>query len=136
MGCGCFFVVLVASVVLASAYSFWSTLYLDDHGRLWRGWDVPLSCVSLRMLPEEFPILALALFAPGIWFIISVDHVPGSYSSLRLGVASEYGKLDFSRDVYFRGCNTWFDSGYMLCCSTWWLWMNCTLFPRWGRLES
>ena len=136
MGCSCFFVVLVASVELASAYSFWSTLYLDDRGRLWGGWDVPLSCVTLQMLPEEFPILALALFAPGIWFIISVDLVPGSYSSLRLGVASEYGKLDFSGDVYFRGCNTWFDSGYMLCCSTWWLWTNCTLFPRCGRLES
>ena len=58
------------------------------------------------------------LFAPGIWFIISVDLVPGSHCSLRLGVAVEYGKWDFTGDVHFRGCNAWFDSGYMLCNST------------------
>ena len=53
-----------------------------------------------------------------IWCIISVVLVSGSHCSGRLGVAKEYGKLDFSGDVSFRGCNARFDSGYMLCVST------------------
>ena len=42
--------VLVASVVLASAYSSWSTSYPDDHGSQGEAWTMPSSCVSLRML--------------------------------------------------------------------------------------
>ena len=67
---------------------------------------------------KNFLSFALALFALGIWCIISVDLVPGSHCSGRLGVAEEYRKLDFMGDVSFRGCNAWFDSGYMFCVST------------------
>ena len=49
-----------------------------------------------------FPLsLFLAVFVPGAW-----------------GVAEEFGKFDFSGDVFFCGCNAWFDSGYLLCDST------------------
>ena len=67
---------------------------------------------------ENILSFALALFALGIWCISSVD--PCTWQSLfsASGVAEEYGKLDFTGDVYFRGCNAWFDSGYMLCVST------------------
>ena len=57
----------------------------DDHGILGEAGTGRSSCVSLRLL------FALALFAPGIWFIISVVLVPGSHCSLRLGVAVVYG---------------------------------------------
>ena len=49
-----------------------------------------------------FPLsLFLAVIVPGV-----------------LGIAEEYGNLDFSGDVHFCGCNALFDSGYMLCVST------------------
>ena len=67
----------------------------------------PSSCVSLRLLLEEFRRVflsfVLAQFALGIWYIIS--FATGSYCSAHLGIAEEYGNLDFSGDVYFRWCN-------------------------------
>ena len=67
---------------------------------------------------ENLLSFSLALFALGIWCIISVDFVPGSHCSGRLGVAVGYGKFDFTGDVFFRGCTALFHSGYMLCVST------------------
>ena len=111
--------VLVASVVLASAFSFWSILLPRRSWQPWRGWDGSSSCVSLRLLFEEFPVLCvLAQFACGIWCIISVVLVSGSLCSGRLVVAEEFGKFDFSGDDCFRECTAWFDSGYMFCVST------------------
>ena len=93
-----------------------SPSYPDDHGSLGEAGTGPSSCVSQRMLFEKFPILCAR--AVRTWFIISVDLEPCSHCPLRLGVAVEYGKMDFTGDVYFRGCNAWFDSEYMLCSST------------------
>ena len=45
--------------------------------------------------------LYLAVFVPGVWVLLF-----------------EYGKFDFTGDDCFRGCNTWFDNGYMFCDST------------------
>ena len=108
----------VASVVLASACSFRFTSYQDDHGSLGEAGTGPSSCVAYGCSLKNFLSFAHALFAPGIWFIVSVDLVLGSDCFLRLGLAVEYGKLDLTGDVYFRGCNAWSDSGYMLCNST------------------
>ena len=66
---------------------------------------------------KYFLSFVLALFALGIWCIISVVPASGSHCSGRLGVAYDTG-VDFSGDDYFRGCITWLASGYMLCVST------------------
>ena len=75
------------------------------------------SCVSLRLHLEEFRRVflsfVLAQFALGIWYIISFVLASGSYCAGRLGIAEEYGNLDFSGDVYFRWCNALYNSGYM-----------------------
>ena len=81
----------------------------DDHGSIGEAGTGPRHASAYGCSLKNFLSFALALFAPGIWFIISVDLVP--HCSGRLGVAFEYGKLDFAGDVYFRGCNIWFDSG-------------------------
>ena len=77
----------------------------------------PSSCISLRLLLEEirrdFLSFVLAQFALGIWYIISFVFASGSYCSGRLGIAEEYGNLDFSGDAYFRWCNALYNSGYM-----------------------
>ena len=68
---------------------------------------------------KNFLSYVLAQLALGIWCIISVVPVSGSYCSGRLGVAEEFGKLEFSGDaLFFRGHNTWLDNGCMLCVST------------------
>ena len=109
--------------------------YPDDHGSFGEAGTMPSSCASPRRLLEEFPVLCAR--AVRTWNLVhfSVDFVPGSHCSGRLGVTFENGKLDFTGDVCFRGCNTWFDSGYTATV-LWWLWTNCTHFPRCGRLES
>ena len=57
----------------------------------------PSSCVSLRLLLGEFRSVflsfVLALFALGIWCLISFVPVSGSHCSGRLGIAEEYGKF-------------------------------------------
>ena len=60
---------------------------------------------------KNFLSFAPALFALGIWCTSSVVLVSGSHWVLLLST-------DFTGDVFFRWCNTWFDSGYMLCNST------------------
>ena len=84
MGRGCFFMVLVASVVLASAYSLWSTSYPDDHGSFWETGTGPRHASAYGCFSKNFLSFVLALFALGIWCIISIDLVPGSHCSLRL----------------------------------------------------
>ena len=110
--------VLVASAVLASAFSFWSTLYTNDHGSSWSLGRCPRHASACVCFGKNFLSCVLAWFALGIWYITSVVLVSGSECSGRLGVAEEYGKCDSSGDVYFCGCNTWFDSEYMLCVGT------------------
>ena len=82
----------VASVVLASAYSLWSTLHtvtMAASGRL----DRPSSCVSLRLLLKEFPVLCaravrswnlvhyffvsllLAVLVPGVWVLLMSSKI-------------------------------------------------------------
>ena len=54
------------------------------HRRSWRpfgDWDGPSSCVSPRMLLENFLSFALALFALEIWCFISIILVSGSQCS-------------------------------------------------------
>ena len=76
----------VASVVLSSAYSLWSTLYTETMAAL-GDWDRSSSCVSLRTLLKEFPVLCaravrswnlvhyffesllLAVLVPGVWVL-------------------------------------------------------------------
>ena len=67
---------------------------------------------------KNFLSFVLAQFALGIWCIISVVFVSGSYCSGRLSIAEMCGNLDFSGDVCFRWCNALYNSGYMLCVST------------------
>ena len=86
-------------------------------GGVWLGRG-PRHASAYGCSSKNFLSFALALFALGIWCIVSVDRVPGSHCSGRLGVAFEHGKLDFTGDVCFPGCNTWFDSGYLFCDST------------------
>ena len=91
------------------------------HRRPWQflgDWDGPSSCASLRTLLKEFPVLCAR--AVRTWNLVPCFRCPFFWQSLfgRLGVAEEYGTLVFSGDVYFRWCNAWFDSRYMLCVST------------------
>ena len=62
------------------------------------------SCVSLRMLLEEFRCVflsfVLAQFALGIWYIVSFVLASGSYCSGRLGIAVEYENWIF-REMTF-----------------------------------
>ena len=54
------------------------------HRRSWRpfgDWDGSSSCVSLRMLLENFLSFALALFALEIWCFVSIVLVSGSHCS-------------------------------------------------------
>ena len=87
--------VLVASVVLASAYSSWSTSYPDDHGSLGEAGTGPCHASAYACSWKNFLSFAPALFALGIWCIISVVFVSGSHCSGRLGVASECAKIGF-----------------------------------------
>ena len=82
--------VLVASVVLASAYSFWSTLYTDDHGSLGEAGTGPRHASAYGYFWKNFLSFALALFALEIRCFISVVLVSGSHCSGCLGVAYEY----------------------------------------------
>ena len=88
MGCGCFFMVTVADVVLASAVSLWSTLFQLITASLGEAGTMPSSCASLRLLFEEFPVhcaravrtlnlvhyfsvsLSLAVIVPGVWVLL------------------------------------------------------------------
>ena len=98
--------------------NFWARI--QKSGGLGDGWDAgPSSCVSLCLLSSKnFLSFVLAQFALGIWCIISVVLVSGSYCSGRLSIAEVCGNLDFSGDVCFRWCNALYNSGYMLCVST------------------
>ena len=91
----------VASVVLANAYSFWSTLYTETmaaSGRLGQALVMRQSTVAFESIYFHF---VLAQFALGIWCIISVVPVSGSHCSALLGVAEEYVKMKFSGDAFF-----------------------------------
>ena len=125
--------VLVASVVLASAYSFWS-LYTDDHGSFLETGTGPRHASVYRGFLKFVLSFALARFAREIWSIISVVLVLRSPCSVCLGVAYENRNLDFSGDSVFLG-NAWFDSGYSLC-ESFGFWKYFTHFLHCGRLES
>ena len=90
----------------------------DDHGSLGVAGTGPSSCVSLRVLLKVF--LVLCARAVRTWNLVHYFCVPasGSHCSGRLGVAHEYDDGIFREMPLFRGCNTWLDSGYMLCVST------------------
>ena len=79
--------VLVASLVLASAYSFWSTLVPRRSWQPGGGWDGPSSCVSLRMLLEEFPVLCAR--AVRTWNLVQITW-QSCHCFGRLGFAFEY----------------------------------------------
>ena len=70
--------VLVASVVLASAYSLWSILYTDDHGSFWETGTGPRHASAYGCFWKIFLSFALALFALEIWCFISIVLVSGS----------------------------------------------------------
>ena len=92
--------VLVACVVLESACSFWSTLHTDDHGSFWKTRTGPRHALAYGCFWKNFLSFSLALFALEIWCFISIVLVSGSHCSGRLGVAEEYGNLDF-REMSF-----------------------------------
>ena len=58
-----------ASVVLASAYSFWSTLYTDDHGSLWETGTGPRHASAYVCLWKNFLFYVLAQSALG-WYLV------------------------------------------------------------------
>ena len=100
----------------------------------------PSSCVSLRLLLEEvlrvFLSFVLAQFALGIWYIISFVLASGSHCSGCLGVAEEYDSWILREMTFLRGCNAWYNSGYMFCVSTLVALEEFTQFLRDGRLVS
>ena len=100
----------------------------------------PSSCVSLRLLLEEilrvFLSLMLAQFALGIWYIISFVLASGSHCSGCLGVACVYENCILREMTFLRGCNAWYNSGYMFCDSTLVALEEFRHFLRGGRLVS
>ena len=78
----------------------------------------------------------LALFALGILCIISFVLASGSHCSGRLGIVEEYGNWILREMTFLRGCNAWFNSGYMFCVSTLEALEEFTQFLRDGRLVS
>ena len=89
-----------------------------DHGSFWETVPGPSSCVSLRLLLKEFPVLcarAVRTWNLVLYFrvLVSCSHCSG-----RLGVAFEYENWILREMTFIRGCNAWFFSGYMLCVST------------------
>ena len=97
------------------------------HGSLGEAGTRPRHASAHGGLGKNFLSFALALFALGIWCIISVDPVPDSFCSLRLGVAEEFGKLDFSGSL---SVGAILGSTVDTCSASvlWWLWTNCTHF--------
>ena len=74
-----------------------------DHGSFWEtGTGLHHASAYVRFW-KNFLSYVLAQLAVGIWCIISVVLVSGSYCSGRLGVAEEFGKLEFSGDAFFVG---------------------------------
>ena len=102
--------VLVASVVLANAYSSWSTSYPDDHGSQGEAWTMPSSGVSVRMLLEEFPVQCARVVRT--WNLVHYFPLSLHLAVTVLGVWGLFlgAKWEFTGDDYFRECNTWFDS--------------------------
>ena len=100
----------------------------------------PSSCVSLRLLLEEFLRVflsfVLAQFALGNWYIISFVLASGSHCSGCLGVAYVYVNWILREMTFLRGCNAWYNSGYMFCVSTLVALEECTHFLRGGGLDS
>ena len=125
----------LASVVLASVYSLWSTLHTETmaaFGRLGQALVVrqptyAFERISCPMCSRGshlesgalFPLsLYLAVIVPGVWVLLKVR------------------KLDSSGDDFLRGCNAWYNSGYMFCVGTLVTLEECTHFLRGGRLVS
>ena len=92
--------------------------YPDDHGSLGEAGTGPSSCVSLWMLLEAFPVLCARAVRP--WNLVHYFHVrvSGSHCFGHLGVAYVYESWILREMTFLRGCNAWFNSGYMLCVST------------------
>ena len=126
--------VLVADAALASVVSLWSTLFqmiMAASVRLGR-------CFIMRQprISPCLPVFVLAQFALGIWYIISVVLVSGSPCSGSLGVAYEYESWILREMTFLRGCNAWYNCGYMFCVSTLVASEEFTHFLRGGRLVS
>ena len=68
--------------------------------------------------------------------IISSVLASGSHCSGRLGIAEEYGNWILRVMTFLRGCNAWYNSGYMFCVITLVALEDCTHFLRGGRLVS
>ena len=105
----------------------------------WRGWWLgrgPRHASAYGCCSKNFLSFALALFALGIWCIISFVLVSGSLCSGRLGVAYEYENWIFREITVFVGAIL--GSTVATCSASvlWWVWTNCTHFPRCGGLES
>ena len=77
---------------------------------------MPSSCVSLRLLLEEFPVLCAR--AVRAWNLVHFFRCPCFWQLL------------------FRACNAWFDSGYMLCVYSRGLGRISHIFYVCGGLES
>ena len=76
----------------------------------------------------------LALFALGIWCIISVVFVSGSLCSGRLGVAYEYEKWTFREITVFVGAILGSTVDTCSASVLLWLWTYLTHFLRCGGL--
>ena len=75
IGRGCFFMVLVADAVLASAVSLWSTLFQTIMAASVRLGRCPHHASAYGCSWKNFLSFALAWFALGIWCIMSVVFV-------------------------------------------------------------
>ena len=111
----------------------------DDHVSLGEAGTMPHHASAYDYygrISQCLPVFVLAQFALGIWYIISVVLASGSHCSGCLGVAYEYESWILREMTFLRGCNAWYNTGYMFCVSTLVTLEEFTHFLRGGRLVS
>ena len=91
---------------------------------------------TLEEFLRVFLSFVLAHFALGIWYIISSFLASGSHCSGCMGVASVYESWILREMTFLRGCNAWYNSGYMFCVSTLVALEECIHLLRGDRLVS
>ena len=98
--------------------NFWART--QKSGSLGEAGTGPRHASAYECFWMNFLSIVLVQFALGNWSMFSFVLASGSYCSGRLGIAEEYGNLDFSGDVYFRWCNMFFGGfGRIHTLSTW-----------------
>ena len=128
--CGCAFQVVGGN--------FWAQF--QKFGGLGEGWDGALvmrqPTTTFGRISLCFPVLGAR--AVRTWKLVHFSFVlaSGSHCSGCLGVAYVYENWTLREMTFLRGCNAWYNSGYMFCVSTLVALEEFTHFLRGGRLVS